>query len=200
MKNEEILKMINNNQIEELKEKLSNEIALEGFKSSNKNNFKKIYNHLKKQLKGCRPIFAYCEYQEGYQVFTDTFFGALLVKEDYNPLMPLKEEGATYPNMLVFTKKDVNSNELTLTGEELDNIIAKAKAYQLKENQTAAYIEELEQYFDFNKLELARASLNYNSDDELKIEYTPNSSKYIQITKSSGSMVVVMPSRNQNAS
>lgn len=192
MKNEEILKMINNNQIEELKEKLANEIALEGFKSSSKNNFKKVYNHLKKQLKGCRPIFAYCDYQEGYQVFTDSFFVALLVKEDYNPLMQLKDEKINYPNILIFTKK-CNTNELTLTGEQLDNIIAKAKAYQLKENKTNAYIEELGQYFDFNELELARAALNYNSNDELKIEFTPNSMKYIQIIKSNGSMAIVCP-------
>lgn len=177
MKAEKILDMINSGKIEELKESLSQEIKLESIgSSSSKSNFKAVYNYLKKVKQ--RPLLHYCDYQNGMQVFTNSYFATSVEEEDYNPLIPDYRTASygykSYPLVSGLAQNLVNSigtQEITKTYDELVEIINGLKAEQKKNNTSSEYFQEIDKYFDYKLLEIALKSLNPSKTDTYIIRY-----------------------------
>lgn len=203
MKNEQILKLLNENKIEELKEKLSQEIALEDIKAPNsKSNYKAVYNYLKKQKS--RPILHYCIYKNDMQEFTNTYFATRLVKEDYNPLIPSFEETngnyeKIFPNIDAIIDSsfhDYDSRIIELTFNELMEIINELKAKQLKSTDDKSYFKRVNKWYDYKLLDIAFKSLNPKQHEKYRIRYNEEKPlNPIVIIKENGSHSIVCPCR-----
>lgn len=199
MKNEQILKLINEGKIDELKEKLSQEIALEDVKNANvRSNYKTVYNYLKKQKQ--KTMLHHCDYQDEMQTFTNTYFATRLVKEDYNPLIPVFEGvNETFPNlrqMFDSFKHSCKCKDIKLTYHELVSAINETKAYQLKNNEKCAIFKPVNKYFNYELLDIALKSLNPHEQDIFTIRFDDdNSLKMITILKENESQTLICPCR-----
>lgn len=201
MKNTIILKMINENKLDELKEMLQQEIMLEGINNtSDKIRQQKIQKHFLKECKN-RPVLQKYIIKDDKQYFTDSYFLVALVEEDQIQSLKeydLKNDGQ-YPELdyLINNQKKSNRIYFELQYNELINQIKLAKVN--KKETFDVYVEENRLLvLGIKELEVFLLSMNFKKDDIIKVYTDTKNNKLelgLNVYKDNGSYGLLLPCR-----
>lgn len=186
--------------LENIKGYLMDQLVLENAKQKG-GNFKKQVQEAKKFLKsinGARPILKYVDYQDGYQVFTDSY--VLYKMANHIEGLPYHEnQNGTYPDVREFVPKEDNCENVTRLNNLNDALVvadlmkankqkqvSKEYNYMIKGAHSEAYVNPL----------FVKQMLNILADDIENIEiYYVGSMRPILFKNSRGDYAIIVPVR-----
>ena len=189
MKNEKLISILKeilnakeeekNKDINNLIELLNHELLCEEFKGKSKKQRINFCMNLAKKVGKKRPVLECCKYENGFQIYTDSFLMVHLKKDDQLPLKDYKETNYNYPSLELIEKNYNNLNFENVTIKNTKNFLQNLKTYKYLEieNKFILGFEVFNNFVNF---------LNIDINKELNLKFLPKQ-RIIVIEKENGS-------------